>query len=143
MTTFKHILKRFCEIEGVPVPRRLRRYRAILAANGTRVVASPDNYHGKPRQDVVLVLGDDPRKPWVGRLIVPFAFAAGNATIEAAIVHYFDDAAGAQVNGLPGVRALRQQAYNVVPASSVLQRALLHPHPTRAHHFLLNDVVDG
>jgi hypothetical protein len=135
------ILTQFCATEGVPKPVRVQRYRRVITAHlHGHALASPDAFRGAPRQDVVLIENDGD-EPWVGRLLAAFSFSSGGRITEAAIVHYFDNQKDATVKGLRNVRALTSRAVNIIPASSVLCRALLHPHPTRANTFLLNNVV--
>lgn len=135
--SFKTLLQMYCRDEKLEMPTMLRRYRAILVPAG-QVVASPDSYYSAPfRQDNVFVSGNGSTKPWVCQLLVAFEFGSTN---EVALVRFYEEMK-ASVAGIPQVRVLREGALNVINASSVLGRALMHPHPTRKGLYMLNDIV--
>jgi hypothetical protein len=143
-------MQTFCQQNDASVPQRVHRYRAIRTSILMQAVGSPDKYRGAPsRHDTVLIDAGEPVQcvghvPWVAKLLLPIGWRHQGRLIEAGIVRWFEDVVHnrrpARVDGLDGVRILREQQVGLVNADALLSRALLVPNPGVASNFLLTDV---
>jgi hypothetical protein len=125
-----------------------RRVRLPPTATTTTAVGTPTPFRTRqPRQDIVVVEGEDQhgnKQVWLARLLTAMAVSHPTVTLEErelVLLRYFEDDNNATLPGLPKVRALREEKLQIASASSIVRRALLHPHPNKQHRWLYNHFV--